>query len=117
MLLVWLTIPDVTIWCQNISTTLKPTQFDIQEKDVVDEIILRTRNPRNRLMLLLMTQSCLRVGEVLKLIPNDSLDRQLILNATKSGKEAEVAFLSQKVADRVKKYIMKTESNPEPGFS
>jgi integrase len=106
----------VTIWCQNISTTLKPTQFDIQEKDVVDEIILRTRNPRNRLMLLLMAQSCLRVGEVLKLIPNDSLDRQLILNDTKSGKEAEVAFLPQKVADRLKNISVTMGSNPVTGF-
>jgi integrase len=47
----------------------KPTQFDILEKDVVDEIIFRTRNPRNRLMLELMARSCLRVGEVLKSTP------------------------------------------------
>jgi len=56
-------------------------------------------------MLELMARSCLRVGEVLKLTPNDILDRKLILNDTKSGKEAEVAFLPQKVADRLKKYI------------
>jgi site-specific recombinase XerD len=47
----------------------KPTQFDILEKDVVDEVIFRTRDPRNRLMLELMARSCLRVGEVLKLTP------------------------------------------------
>ena len=29
----------------------KPTQLKILEKDVVDEIIFRARNPRNRLML------------------------------------------------------------------
>ena len=33
------------------------------------------------------------------------LDRKLILNNTKSGKEAEVTFLPQKVADRLQKYI------------
>ena len=54
----------------------KPT--DILEKDVVDEIIFRTQSPRNRLMLELMARSCLRVGEVLKLTPNDILDRKLI---------------------------------------
>ena len=91
----------------------KPTQFDILEKDVVDEIIFRTRNPRNRLMLELMARNCLRVGEVLKLTPNDILDRKLILNDTKSGKEAEVAFLPQKVADRLKKYI--SDNGIEPG--
>jgi integrase/recombinase XerD len=91
----------------------KPTQFDILEKDVVDEIIFRTRNPRNRLMLELMARSCLRVGEVLKLTPNDIHDRKLILNDTKSGKEAEVAFLPQKVADRLKKYI--NDNGIKPG--
>ena len=35
----------------------KPTQFKILEKDVVDEIIFRTRNQRNRLMLELMARS------------------------------------------------------------
>ena len=83
----------------------KPTQFDILEKDVVDEIIFRTRNPRNRLMLELMARSCLRVGEVLKLTPQDIEDRKVIIRDPKSGKEAEVAFLPQKVADRLKKYI------------
>ncbi len=56
-------------------------------------------------MLELMARSCLRVGEVLKLTPNDILDRKLILKDTKSGKEAEVPFLPQKVADRLQKYI------------
>ena len=34
----------------------KPTQLKILEKDVVDEIIFRTQNPRNRLMLELMAR-------------------------------------------------------------
>lgn len=34
-----------------------------------------------------------------------------------SRKEAEVAFLPQKVSDRVKEYIMKMGSNQEPRFS
>ena len=38
---------------------------------------------------------------------------KLILNDTKSGKEAEVAFLPQKVADRLKKYI--SDNGIEPG--
>jgi integrase len=93
----------------------KPAQFKIIEKDVIDEIIFRTSNPRNRLILELMARSCLRVGEVLKLTPNDILDRKLILNDTKSGKEAEVAFLPQKVADRLKKYVSdECYQMPEP---
>jgi integrase len=67
-------------------------------------------------MLVLMARSCLRVGEVLKLTPNDILDRKLILNDTKSGKEAEVSFLPQKVADRLKNISVTMGSNPETGF-
>ncbi len=37
------------------------------EKEVVDEIIFRTTNPRNRLMLELMARGGMRVSEVLKL--------------------------------------------------
>jgi len=47
----------------------KLTQFKILEKDVIDEIIFRTSNQRNRLMLELMARSGMRVGEVLKLKP------------------------------------------------
>ncbi len=83
----------------------KSTQFKILEKDVIDEIVFRTRNPRNRLMLELMARSCMRVGEVLKLTPQDVEDRKVIIRDPKSGKEAEVAFLPQKIALRLKKYI------------
>ena len=83
----------------------KLTQFKILEKDVVDEIVFRTQNPRNRLMLELMAHSCMRVGEVLKLTPKDIEDRKVIIRDPKSGKEVEVAFLPQKVSDRLKKYI------------
>ena len=91
----------------------KPTQFKILEKDVVDEIIFRTRNPRNRLMLELMARSCMSVGEVLKLTPKDIEDRKAIIRDPKSGKEAEVAFLPQKVADRLQKYISDNGIKPE----
>jgi len=79
--------------------------WDIIEKETVDEIIFRTNNVRNRLMLELMARGGMRVGEVLKLTPNDILDRKLILNDTKSGKEQEIVFIPQKVADRLKEYV------------
>ena len=79
--------------------------WDIIEKDTVDEIIFRTDNVRNRLMLELMARGGMRVGEVLKLTPADILDRKLILNDTKSGKEKELIFIPQKVADRLKEYV------------
>ena len=62
--------------------------WDIIEKETVDEIIFRTDNVRNQIMLELMARGGMRVGEVLKLRPVDVLDRKLILNDTKSGKES-----------------------------
>ena len=91
----------------------KLTQFKILDKDVVDEIIFRTRNPRNRLILELMARVCMRIGEVLKLTPKDIEDRKVIIRDPKSGKEAEVAFLPHKVADRLKMYINNNGINPD----
>jgi integrase/recombinase XerD len=91
----------------------KPNQLKIIEKDVVDEIIFRTQNQRNRLMLELMARGGMRVGEVLKLIPIDIEDRKVIIRDPKRGREAEVVFLPQKVADRLKKYIRENEIKPD----
>ena len=79
--------------------------WNIIEKDTVDEIIFRTDNVRNRLMLELMARDGMRVSEVLKLTPADILDRKLILNDTKSGNQQELIFIPQKVADRLKEYV------------
>lgn len=83
----------------------KPTQFKILDKDLVDEIIFRTHNPRDRIMLELMARGCMRVGEVLKLTPMDIEDRKAIIRDPKSGRESEPVFLPQKSADRLKQYI------------
>ena len=86
--------------------------WDIIEKETVDEIIFRTNNFRNRLMLELMARGGMRVGEVLKLTPKDILDRKLILNDTKSGQEQELIFIPQKVADRLKEYVRAINVGP-----
>jgi len=86
--------------------------WEIIEKDTVDEIIFRTDNVRNRLMMELMARGGMRVGEVLKLTPNDILDRKLILNDTKSGNEQELIFIPQKVADRIKEYLRAINVGP-----
>ena len=91
----------------------KPIQLKILEKDVVDEIIFRTRNQRNRLMLELMARSGMRVGEVLKLNPMDIDDRKAIIRDPKSGREAEAVFLPQKVADRLRRYIRENRIKPD----
>ena len=85
----------------------KIINWTILEKEVVDEIIFRTVKPRNRLMLELMARGGMRISEVLKLTPNDVEGRKLILIDPKSGKETEVVFVPQKVADRLKEYIEK----------
>ena len=54
----------------------KPTPWDILEKEIVDEMIFRTENQRNRLMLELMARGGMRIGEVLNLTPNDIEDRK-----------------------------------------
>jgi integrase/recombinase XerD len=47
----------------------------------------------------------MRVSEVLKLTREDIEDRKLILRDPKSGRGTEVAFVPQKVADRLKEYV------------
>jgi integrase/recombinase XerD len=56
-------------------------------------------------MLELMARGGMRVSEVLNLTPAGILDRKLILKDTKSGKEQELIFIPQKVADRLKEYV------------
>jgi integrase len=68
---------------------------------VVDEIIFRTVNPRDRLILELMARGAMRVGKILKLKFEHIEDRKLVLFDPKSGIEAEVVSIPQKVADRL----------------
>jgi integrase/recombinase XerD len=49
----------------------KITHWNIIEKETIDEVIFRTTQPRNRLMLELMARGGMRIGEVLKLTMND----------------------------------------------
>jgi len=91
----------------------KTPQLKILDKDVVDEIIFRTRNQRNRLMLELMARSGMRIGEVLNLAPVDIEDRKLIIRDPKSGRGAEAVFLPQKVAERLKNYIRENRIKPD----
>ena len=64
-------------------------------------------------MLELMARGGMRVGEVLKIRPMDIQDRKLTLAGPKSGKESEVVFIPQKVADRLKEYVKESGVGPE----
>jgi integrase len=85
------------------------TQWKILDKEVIDEIVFRTLNPRNRLMLELMARGGMRIGEVLEITPGDIDERKIILKEPKSGRRAEVVFIPQKVADRLKAYVRDNE--------
>ena len=47
----------------------------------------------------------MRIGEVLKVVPNDIAERKILLREPKSGREQEIIFIQQKVAARLKDYI------------
>jgi len=79
------------------------TNWNIIEKEAVDEIIFRSAKIRNRLILELMARGGMRIGEVLKLTASDLQDRKLTLREPKSGREREVVFIPQKIDDRLRR--------------
>ncbi len=83
-------------------------QWNILEKDTVDEIIFRTINPRNRIMLELMSRAGMRISEVLKLTPNDINGRKITLRHPKSGKDKELVYIPQRLCNRLEEYILIT---------
>jgi integrase len=105
--------PCSTPMLRKVFKPAKIVHWSILEKEVVDEIIFRTVKPRNRLMLELMARGGMRVSEVLNLAPRDVDGRKLIIRDPKSGKELEVVFIPQKVADRLKEYIEQKGIGPD----
>ena len=101
------TIPNPcdTQMLKKLFRSRKGTQWTIFEKETIDEMIFKTTNVRNRLLLELMARGGMRIGEVLKIRPIDVENRKIILHDPKSGREAEVVFIPQKLADRLKEYI------------
>jgi len=91
----------------------RPQQWKIIEKDLIDEIIFRTMKPRNRIMLELMAKAGMRIGEVLKIRPSDVKDRKITLSDPKSGRESEIVFIPQKLADRLREYIQDKGIEPD----
>ena len=97
--------PCDTMMLRKVFRNIRGVQWKIFEKEIIDEIIFKTENIRNRLLLELMARGGMRIGEVLKIRPRDIESRKIILHDPKSGREAEVVFIPQKVADRLKEYI------------
>lgn len=67
---------------------------------MVEEIIVRTINPRNGFILELMARGGMRIGKVLKRTAADVDERRLPVRDPKSGKEQEAVFIPQLLADR-----------------
>lgn len=88
--------------------------WNIIEKETVDETIFRTSKQRNRLMLELMARGGMRIGEVLKLTPSDICERRLTLQDPKSSREQEFIFIPQRIADRLKDYVWNSPIDANP---
>ena len=75
--------------------------------------LVKAKNTRNLLIIELMARGGMRISEVLNLTASDVEDRKLIIRDVKSGKAAEHVFIPQKIADRLKQYILKKEFGPD----
>jgi integrase len=84
-------------------------QWQIVDKEVVDEIIFRTMNIRNRIMLELMARGGMRIGEVLNLRPCDIQERNLTIQNPKSGRTREVVYVPRKLLVRLTDYVKSDE--------
>ena len=64
-------------------------------------------------MLELMARGGMRIGEVLQLTPSDIDGGRISIQAPKSGRQTEVAFVPQKLARRLGKYIRQIGVEPK----
>ncbi len=92
--------------CQNRKTR------HILDKETVDELIYNTNDTRDRLMLELQARCGLRIGEVLSLRVSDIFDRKIIIREPKSGRDEEVAFMPEHIANRLNDFIKRENLSP-----
>jgi integrase len=83
----------------------KPKQREIISKEIVDEVIFNSENLRDRLLLELQSRCGARIGEILKIRVKDIDARKIIVHDAKSGKETEVIFMPELIANKLKTYI------------
>jgi integrase/recombinase XerD len=100
-----LTNPCNTTVIRKIFKRPQAIQWNIVDKETVDEIIFRTMNTRNRLMLKLMARGGMRVGEVLNLTPADTQERTLTIKYPKSGRVGEAVYVPRKLLVRLTDYV------------
>ena len=92
--------------------TPKQVSRRILDREIVEELIYNTQTLRDRLILELQARCGLRIGEALKIRVSDVVDRKLVLNEPKSGKELEVAFMPEQIAKRLHDYIQQEDLTP-----
>jgi integrase len=88
-------------------------QKDILSRESVDEIIYRSKKIRDRLILELQARCSMRIGEVLNLRENDITDWKLMIRQPKSGKDIEVAFMTESIAKRLSEYVRGCQHDPD----
>jgi len=74
--------------------------IDIYSGKFINKIVFRTTKAHDRIMLELMTKGGMRIGKVLIIRSIDVKDRKITVPDPKSGKESEIVFIPQKIADR-----------------
>lgn len=92
-------------------------QWNIVDKETIDEIIFRTTNTRNRLILELMARGGMRVGEVLNLTPGDLQERSLVIQNPKSGRAEKTVYVPRKIMVRLTGYVRVQDIGERPHFS
>lgn len=80
---------------------------NLLDKDLIDEIIYRTTNKRDRLILELMGRAGMRISEVLniKVSDIDFNDLTIRINEPKSGKPSELVYITKKLGDKLTYYV------------
>ncbi|HPN94292.1 MAG: Tyrosine recombinase XerC [bacterium ADurb.Bin236] len=91
----------------------KRSKRSVAGKEDVDSVIFRCENERDRVMIELMARSGMRIGEVLKMCPCDVEGRRITLEAPKSGKDIEYAYMTESTADRLGKHIKEKGFSPD----
>ena len=104
-----LTNPCNTSVIRKIFKRPQAIQWNIVDKETIDEIVFRTMNTRNRLMLELMARGGMRVGEVLNLTPVDIQERTLTIKNPKSGRVGEAVYVPRKILVRLTDYVKANE--------
>ncbi len=94
---------------KNIFKRPQNIQWQILDKETVDEIIIRTMNTRNRLILELIARGGMTIGEVLSLKPYDIREKNSRIQNPKSRRAEEVVYVPRKLLVKLNDYAKEKE--------